>query len=147
MSTQVKVSETYQRVNIMSDPRILVGSPSTHSVVRVLPIAANSCSQEIAPSFTHTTAFAPAQATRVIGTTSQTCAQTVTQFVNNNTSFEVAITVWKVGIPEVHPHAAVLPIRRSHEVGVVESGTILGVSNDCVILFASSTKVILLEIA
>jgi hypothetical protein len=70
----------------------------------------------------------------------------VTQFVDYDTSFEVAITVWKGGTPEVHPHAAVLPIRRSHEIGVVKSGTILGVSNDCVILSTSSTKVILLEI-
>ena len=65
----------------------------------------------------------------------------------DNTSFKVAavaIMVWKGGILEVHPHAPILPIRRSHEVGVVESGTILSVSNNCIILGA---KVVLLEIA
>jgi hypothetical protein len=73
----------------------------------------------------------------------------VAQFVDYNTSFklEVAITVRKVGIPKIHPQAAVLSIRRSHEIRVIESGTILGISNDCVVLGASSTEVILLEIA
>ena len=147
MSLQAKVSETYHRVNVISNAFVTVRGPSAHSVVRVGAGTANSCSQEITPSFTHTTTFAPTQATRIFRTASHACTQTVTQFVNNNTSFEITITVRKSSIPEVHPHAAVLPIRRSHEVGVVESGTILGISNDCVIPLASSTKVILLEVA
>jgi len=69
------------------------------------------------------------------------------QLVNDDTGLKVPITVWNGGIPEIHTHATVLTVGRGHEVGVVESRTILCVSDNGIILSSSTTEVVLLEIS
>ena len=68
-------------------------------------------------------------------------------FVNNNSGFEVTITVGlSVDIPDVHTHSSVLPVGRGHKVGVIVTRSILGVSNNGIVALATTTKVELLEV-
>lgn len=66
--------------------------------------------------------------------------------MNNDTSLQVAIAVGIGSIPKVHTAAAVLTIRRCHEVGIVEPGTILGIGDNSVVLRTSTTEIVLLEV-
>jgi hypothetical protein len=69
-------------------------------------------------------------------------------FVNNDSGFEVTITVGlSMDVPNVHTHSSVLAIRRGHKVGIVIAGPVLGVSNDGIIILATTTKVELLKVA
>lgn len=70
----------------------------------------------------------------------------MTVLVNDNTSFKVAIAVRVGSVPEVHAHATILAVRRSHEVGVVETGAILSIGNDGIVFTTATFKVVLLEI-
>jgi phage tail sheath protein FI len=138
---------TYEGVDIVPDTVIAVRSPSTHSVIGIVLVAADGGSEEVAPAFTHATALSPAQAARVGGSTSQTRAQTVAQLVDDNAGLEVTVPVRERSVPEVHAHAPVLAIGRSHEVGVVEPGAVLRVGDNGVVLGTSATEVVLLEVA
>ena len=109
--------------------------------------AANGGSQEVTPAFAHASRFAPSEAARVGGTTSKTSGEAVRVFVNNDAGFEVTITVGlSVHIPDVHTHSSILPVGWGHKVGVVETGSVLGVSNNAIVALATTTKVELLEV-
>jgi hypothetical protein len=69
------------------------------------------------------------------------------QLVNNNTSLQIAIAVRIRRIPQVHPAPTVLPVWWGHEVCVIESGTVLGICDDGIVLLATASKVMLLEVA
>ena len=69
------------------------------------------------------------------------------QFVDDDPGLEITVTERRSGAPQVHPAPAVLPIGRRHEVGIIESASILRVRDDSIILLAPTTKVVLLEIA
>jgi len=71
----------------------------------------------------------------------------MTQLMDDNACLEITISVRYRSVPEVHAHTTVLTVGRSHEVGIVETGTVLGVSNDGVVLSTTTTEVVLLEIA
>lgn len=68
------------------------------------------------------------------------------QLVDDNASLEISISVRVRGVPQIHPAAPVLAIGRRHEVSVVESAAVLRVSNDGVVLSATTAEVVLLEI-
>jgi hypothetical protein len=69
------------------------------------------------------------------------------QLVNNDASFEVAITVWDCSVPQVHPAPTVLTVWRGHEIRVVKSRTVLGICDNGIALLAAASKVVLLEVA
>ena len=100
-----------------------------------------------APSLSHPSGFAPSQTARVQRSTGQAHAQTMGQFVDDDPGLEITVTVRCSGAPQVHPAPAVLAIWRRHEVGIVESASILRVRDHSIILLATATKVVLLEIA
>ena len=145
-TTDLLQERTYRRVDVVTDTLLPVGSPSTHSIVRVHLVASNSRSQEVSPSFTHSSTLTPSKAVRVQGTTSQTGAQTVAEFVDDDTGLEITISVGNSGVPEVHAHATVLTIGWGHEVGIVVSGTVLGVGDNTIVLASTTAKVVLLEV-
>ncbi len=68
------------------------------------------------------------------------------QLVNNDASLQIAIAVRVRRLPQVHPAPTVLPVWWGHEIRVIESGTILGICNDGVVLLATTSKVMLLEV-
>ena len=155
---------TYKRVWVFPDASILVGSPSTHRVIRVKSLATNGSRQEIcarcqfrssildkgiltSPTLTHSPAFAPSKTPRVCGTTSQADAETMGQLVNNDTALEIPIAVRVRGVPEVHSAPTVLPVWGGHEVGIVVSGSVLSICNHCIPFLATTTEVMLLEVA
>lgn len=67
--------------------------------------------------------------------------------MDNDTGLQVAISVGIGSIPEIHTAAAILTIRRCHEIGIVEPGTILCIGDDSVVLRASTAEIVLLEVA
>lgn len=69
------------------------------------------------------------------------------QLVNNDTSLEVAVAVRVRGIPQVHPAPAVLPIWRGHEVRIIVPGPVLGVCDNGIAFRATTSEVVLLEVA
>ena len=86
------------------------------------------------------------KAARVGGTTSQTVAKTVSVLMDNNTSVKRRVSHRSTVVPKVHPHAARLSIRRSRELRVVQTRSILGHKNDCIIGDTSSAVVVGLEV-
>ena len=70
----------------------------------------------------------------------------MTQFVNDDTSLEISITIRVGCAPEVHSATTILTIRWRHKVGVVVTATVLGISNDSVVLSTSTTEIVLLEV-
>lgn len=70
----------------------------------------------------------------------------MTVLVNDNAGLKVAITVRIGSVPNIHTHATVLAIRRSHEVSVVKTRTVLSVCNDGVIFATATLEVVLLEV-
>lgn len=68
------------------------------------------------------------------------------QFVDNNASFKIAITVGGGSVPKIHTAASLLTVRRCHEVRVVVSAAVLGVGNNCIIALATAAEVFLLEV-
>jgi hypothetical protein len=155
---------TYKRVGVFPDAFVLVGSPSTHREIRVESLAANGSGQEIcvrtsaqvstsyegiltSPTLAHSAAFAPSKTPRIRGTASQADAETMRQLMDDNTGLEIAIAVRVRGVPQVHPAPTVLPVRGSHEVGIIVSGSVLSVRDDCIPFLTSTSKVVLLEVA
>jgi hypothetical protein len=67
--------------------------------------------------------------------------------VDDDTSLQITVSVREGSVPQVHAHAPVLAVRWGHEVRVVVSGTVLGVSDDGVVLGTTSAKVVLLEVS
>lgn len=102
--------------------------------------------EEITPSFTHASSFTPAETTTVGRSTSQASRDTMSVFVNDNTSFQVTVAHRGYDIPDVHAHLSVLTIRRSGKVGIIIARAVLGIGNDSI---AANTayRVFLLEIA
>ena len=98
------------------------------------------------PTLTHSAAFAPPKTPRVCGTASQADAKTMGQLVNNDAGLKIAVAVRVRGVPEVHSAPTVLPVWGGHEVGIIVSGSVLSVCNDCIPFFATTTKVMLLEV-
>jgi hypothetical protein len=113
-------------------------------------VSAQVCAAErltlTSPSLSHTTTFTPSKASRVCRAASQTDAETVSQLVNDDAGFKIAVTVWDCSVPEVHPAATVLTVWRGHEVRVVKSRTVLGICDDGITLLAAASKVVLLEV-
>jgi hypothetical protein len=70
----------------------------------------------------------------------------VAELVDDDTGLKITISVRKSGVPEVHAHATVLTVGWGHEVGIVISGTVLGVGNNTIILASTTAKVVLLEV-
>ena len=68
------------------------------------------------------------------------------KFVDNDTGLQVTVSVRVSTVPEVHPAATVLAVGWGHEVGVVESTTVLSIGNDAIIFLTTSAKVVLLEV-
>ena len=66
--------------------------------------------------------------------------------MDNNTGLQVTIPERVGRVPEVHPAATVLTVGWGHEVGVVESATVLSIGNDTIIFLATPTEVVLLEV-
>lgn len=66
--------------------------------------------------------------------------------MNDNASLQVSVPVRVRSVPEVHPAATILTIRRRHEVGIVITAAILSIGDDGVVLCASTSKVVLLEV-
>ena len=67
--------------------------------------------------------------------------------MNNDAGLEIAIAVRVRGVPEVHSAPAVLPVWGGHEVGIVVSGSVLSVCDNGISFLATTTKVMLLEVA
>lgn len=119
-------------------------------------------SNGISPSFTHTTSFAKAETTTVGGTTGKSGRETMTVFVDDNTSLEVTIPPGSGDVPHIHSHSGHGSVGRSHKVGtgdqrklrvtwvrvnlLVESGPILGVEDDGITTSPTFTKVVGLEV-
>jgi hypothetical protein len=76
------------------------------------------------------------------------CAQTVAQLVDDDAHLQVTVSVREHRVPEVHAHAAVLPVRWGREVRVVVSRTVLRIGVDGVVPQTTGTasKVVLLEV-
>ena len=98
------------------------------------------------PAFTHTSSLAPAKTTRIGWSARETGAETMAVLVNNDTGFQVTIAVWQGGVPKIHAHATIRAIGWGHEVGVVVARTVLRVGDDSVVLGATTTEVVLLEV-
>ena len=154
----------YKRVRVVPNPAILVGSPGAHRKVRIISVAANGGSKEIyeaesvsvsssyklvftSPTLSHSAAFTPSKTSRIRGTASQPDAETMRQFVNNDPGLQIPIPVRVRRLPQVHPAPTILPIWWGHEVCVIISGTVLGICDDSVALLATTSKVMLLEVA
>lgn len=67
--------------------------------------------------------------------------------MNDDPSFEIAVTIRGRGVPQVHPAASVLAIGWRHEVRVVEPAAILRVRNHSIVARTPTPKVVLLEVA
>jgi hypothetical protein len=67
--------------------------------------------------------------------------------MNYDAGLQIAVAVWDGRVPDVHSAFTILSIRRCHEIGIVEPRTVLRVSDDSVVLPASTSKVVLLEIS
>jgi hypothetical protein len=70
----------------------------------------------------------------------------VAQLVDDDARLEVAVSVRERRVPEVHAHAAVLPVGWGHEVRVVVSRTVLRIGNDGVVPLTTASEVVLLEV-
>lgn len=99
------------------------------------------------PALAHSATFAPPKTPRVRRTASQADTETMGQFVNNNAGLKIAIAVRVRGIPQVHPAPTVLPVGGSHKVGIIISGTVLGICDDRIPFHATTSEVVLLEVA
>jgi hypothetical protein len=69
------------------------------------------------------------------------------QLMDDDAGFKVAIAIWVRSVPKVHPAPSVLPVRRGHEIRVIEPRTILGICDNGITLLAASSEVVLLEVA
>ena len=134
-------------VDKVSDAGGAVGSPGAHGVLGLTSAAPNHGGQKVAPAFAHSSSLAPPKAGRVFGTARQARAETVAELVNNDASFEIAVSVGSSRVPEEHAHLAVPAVGGSHKVGIVHAGAVLRIGNHRVILLATAAKVVLLEVA
>ena len=116
-------------------------------VVEIIKSAEDVLGHRIGPALTHTTALAPAETARVSRSTSETRAQAMAQLMDNDTGLEITVAVGVGGVPEVHPATTVLTVRWGHEVCVVVTTAVLSIGNHTVILLATTTEVVLLEVA
>lgn len=98
------------------------------------------------PSFTHTATLTPSKTARVGRAAGQSGTQTVTELMDNDAGFKITVPIRQGSVPEVHAHATVSAIRRGHEVCIVVSRTILGISDHGVVLSSSASEVVLLEV-
>lgn len=71
---------------------------------------------------------------------------TVHVLVDDDASLEVSVGV-RGPAPDVHAHTRSLAIGRGRKVGIVHPAAVLGHRHDCVPTQATSTKVVLLEVA
>jgi hypothetical protein len=67
------------------------------------------------PAFAHAARLAPTKTTRVHWPAGEAGAQAMGELVDNDTSLKVAVTVRVRCVPEIHPAATVLTIRRGPE--------------------------------
>ena len=104
-------------------------------------------SKKVAPAFTHATRLTSGQAVGVCRSSSHTVGNTVTILVLDDIILKITITVGGGECKDVHAHAAVLAVWRAHEVGIVGSGSILGVANNGVVTESTLAKVVRLEVA
>ena len=54
------------------------------------------------------------------------------QFVDNDSLIKVTINVWVAGIPQKHLHATSSSVRRSSEIRIIKSNSILRIGLNCV---------------
>lgn len=67
--------------------------------------------------------------------------------VNDNASFEGAVSDGGSIVPQIHPHAAGLAIGWSGKIGVIKPGSVLSIQNDKVLPEAALVIIIDLEVS
>ena len=153
-----RVDRIVGRISIVSNTLRSVGGPCAHAVdflavvfgiVGVLGDLSNDGREKVSPAFAHTAGLAKAETARVGRTACKSSRGSVRQLVNNNTGFDVSISVGRVRVPDVHSHSTLLAVRRGHKVGIVAGRVVrvLCIGNYSVTASTALAKVVHLEVA
>jgi len=139
------------RVDKVSDTTLSVGSPRTHAVLLLVFAVFGDLTDQgregITPTLSHSAGLAVSETSAVGRSSSQTSGETVTVLVDDDTGFEVAVSEGSSSVPNVHPHSRLTSIRRGHEVGIIGTRPVLGLTDNSVSAKSASSKVVHLEIS